>query len=101
MNRITFSVALLAFSLASPGHAKEQLTSFTHDGVTYSYTVSNISDSSRVIEGYASPGSPFRLVVSKGRVSGTVNGTPVAFKVKDVKIITASATPAPVAIAAR
>ncbi len=101
MNRISFAVALLAFSLTSPGHAKEAPSSFQHEGVTYSYTVTNVSDTRRVIQGYASPGTPFRLVVSRGRVSGTANGSAVEFTMKDVKLITASATVAPLAIAAR
>lgn len=101
MNRISFSAVLLALSLTSPGSAKENLTSFTHDGVTYNYKVTNVTDDRRVIQGYASPGTPFRLVVSRGRVSGTANGSSVEFKMKDVKLISASAQTAPLTIAAR
>ena len=102
MNKISLSAALLALSLTSAGYAKEQPKKFTHQGVTYSYTVTDTADNRRVIQGYASPGTPFRLVVSRGRVSGTANGAPVEFKMKDVQLISASAeTAAPVAIAAR
>ena len=101
MNRITFSVALLAFSLTSPGHAEEQPTTFTHDGVKYSYTVKNISADRRIISGMATPGTAFRLDVAKGLVTGYANGNVVSFRLKDVAVKTVASTPASLVVAAR
>ncbi|MBT2186927.1 hypothetical protein [Sphingobium nicotianae] len=101
MNRFTFSAALLAFSLTSPGHAKEQPMTFSHDGVKYTYTVRNISEDRRIISGTATPGTDFRLDVAKGLVTGYANGSVVSFRLKDVKVKTASASPASLVVAAR
>jgi hypothetical protein len=69
--------------------AKEEATSFARDGVNYTYTVTNVDANTRILEGTASPGNPFRLVVSGNRVSGTANGIPVSFNVKEAKTATA------------
>jgi len=69
--------------------AKEEANSFTRDGVNYTYTVTNVDADTRILEGTASPGSPFRLVVSGNRVSGKANGIPVSFNVKAAKAATA------------
>ena len=100
VNRISFSVALLAFALTSPGHAKEAPLSFEHDGVTYTYTVNKVSDTSRVIKGKASNGGDFNLFVSNGRVTGRSNGNIVSFRLKDVKVNTVAASN-PLVVAAR
>jgi len=85
VTKFRFATALLALSLTAPAIAKEAPSSFTHQGVTYKYTVTNISDTRRVIEGVATPGNTFRLVVSGGRVYGTSNGVPVSFSVEEAR----------------
>lgn len=85
MNKFFIAAAALSVSLVSPAIAKDKATTFKHEGVTYSYTVTQISDTRRVIEGKATPGDAFRLVVAGDRVSGTANGIPVEFKVSDAK----------------
>jgi len=69
----------LALTATSPAFAQGEVTSFTRDGVTYTYTVEQIG-SRRVIEGRATPGEPFRLVVSGSKVTGQANGVPVSFR---------------------
>lgn len=83
MKRSLFAATLLSLAVASPGHAKEEPVSFTYDGIAYTYTVTELGENRRVIEGRAKPGSHFRLVVAGGRVFGTANDAPVSFRVKD------------------
>ncbi|MCW2382076.1 MULTISPECIES: hypothetical protein [unclassified Sphingobium] len=87
MKNAFFAAALLSFAVVTPGHAKEAEKTFTHEGVSYSYTVTELGDSRRVIEGRATPGSTFRLTVAKGRVIGSANGMPVSFRVKDAILL--------------
>ncbi len=81
MNKMIFSAALLSLAAASPAFAKPEQTKFTHDGVSYTYSVTSLNADTRIIEGYATPGNAFRLVVSNGRVVGKANGIPVSFNV--------------------
>ena len=90
MKKFSYAVALVSLFAAPAAIAKDAPTKFKHDGVTYTYTVKNISENKRVITGYATPGSPFSLTVTDGRVSGTANGMPIAFKVSDVTVRTAA-----------
>lgn len=85
MNKILFTAALLSLSVIMPAHAKSDLTTFEYQGVTYKYTVTTLSDTKRVIAGYATPGASFRLVVSGKNISGNTNGMPVQFTMSDVK----------------
>lgn len=85
MNKFHFAAAILSFAVVSPAVAKEEASSFTRDGVSYTYTVTNVDANTRILEGTASPGNPFRLVVSGSRVSGKANGIPVSFTVKETK----------------
>jgi hypothetical protein len=85
VNRFTFAAALLSFAVNTPAMARDAATKFTHEGVSYTYTVTTVGDDTRIIEGTATPGSPFRLVVSGDRVSGKANGIPVSFYVKPAK----------------
>jgi hypothetical protein len=84
--RATLILAAAAAALTSTiGLAKTPETRFSHDGRTYSYTVDDL-DGRRVIEGRTLPGNkPFRLVVRGSRVSGSVGGSPVAFRVSDTR----------------
>lgn len=97
MIKTLIAASVLSLAAISGAQAKEQPASFTHEGVDYTYTVKQISDTRRVIEGYATPGSSFRLVVSNGRVVGTSNGSPVSFRVQD----TIAIADAPTKVASR
>jgi hypothetical protein len=90
VNKYFYAVALLSIFAAPAAIAKDAPTTFTHQGVTYKYTVTEVGETKKIITGYASPGAPFSLVVSKGKVTGTANGMPISFKVSDVKVRTAS-----------
>jgi hypothetical protein len=60
--------------------------SFKYDGERYTYTAVE-KDGVRVIEGVIEKGSkPFKLVVGKRLVTGTVDGNPVSFALKEVKM---------------
>lgn len=83
--RKTFAIlAAIAATLTSTiGMAREGQRTFEHDGQTYVYT-STIANDRQVISGRRFPaGTPFRLVVRGGRVSGTAGGVPVSFKVAE------------------
>jgi len=73
--------AALAATVISPAFAHEEPVTFSRDGVSYTYTVETVG-TRRIIEGRATPGAPFRLVVSGNRVTGEANGVPVSFRVK-------------------
>lgn len=77
MTKTIFAAAAVALTLATPALASER--SFTRDGVTYTYTTVEQGDT-RVLEGRASQGGKFRLVVRNGWVQGEVAGKPVAFR---------------------
>ena len=97
MIKTFIAASILSLAAASGAQASENAKSFSHNGVDYTYTVKQISDTRRVIEGYATPGSSFRLVVANGRVVGTSNGSPVSFRVAD----TVSVAQAPTKVASR
>lgn len=99
MIKFGFATALLALAIVAPASAKDDASSFTHKGVTYKYKVTQISDTRRVIEGTATPGNTFRLVVSGNRVSGTANSMPVTFSVEEARGNAVDAS-APVKVAA-
>lgn len=85
-----FSLSLVAASLliAPAAHAAED-TSFTHDGVTYSYTT-EVKGNEKIVRGTAYAGNvPFELHIRKKTVTGTFNNRPVDFSVSEVKQITA------------
>jgi hypothetical protein len=85
MNKFHFAAALLSLAVVTPASAKSEAVTFKHEGVTYKYTVKNVSETKRVISGYATPGASFHLVVTGDSVSGTANGTPVSFTVTEAK----------------
>lgn len=59
---------------------------FVRDGQTYVYTAAQVGGTTQVIDGRSYPsGALFHLVVSSDRVSGTSNGTPVSFRLADVR----------------
>ena len=73
-----FLLTAAAFlSLAAPS-AMASERSFTHEGVTYTYTVT-AKDGRQILEGRADDGAKFRLAVKDGWVDGYVNGARVSF----------------------
>ena len=78
MTKFLFAAAAASLALLSTSAIAGE-RSFTRDGVTYVYTVAN-KDGARVLEGSASSGGRFRLVVKNGWVRGRVARTPVLFR---------------------
>lgn len=77
MTKFLIAAAAATIAFAAPATAKER--TFTHEGVTYSYT-STPSDKGVVLEGKASTGGKFRLVVKGDWVSGYADGARVSFR---------------------
>jgi hypothetical protein len=76
----TLALTLAIATLATPALAE----TFTHEGVTYEYTVEQ-KGNIRVITGKdTSSGRPFELTVRSGWVDGHVDGTPVSFSKREV-----------------
>lgn len=78
-----FAAAALFIALAAPAIAADSANkrSFTRDGHTYVYTVTEKSGRTH-IDGRRYPsGRAFQLTVRDGRVSGVSGGVPVAFTV--------------------
>jgi hypothetical protein len=75
--RNLFAAAAAVLAFASPALANER--SFTHEGVTYAYTVTP-KGNARVLEGKNSNGDKFRLVVKNGWVTGYAADTRVSFR---------------------
>ena len=82
---LTAAAAVAAPALADTA-PKQQ---FTFEGVTYTYTKTQVGDST-VYKGYAEPGYPFYLVSHRGQVTGKVNGENVSFATPKVGAETAS-----------
>lgn len=78
MSRLLFAAAAAAITLATPAAAHER--EFTHDGVTFKYSIAQ-DGNKRIVRGRASEGSTFRLIVRGDRVSGTFGGNRVEFAV--------------------
>jgi hypothetical protein len=76
-------VATLLLAAATPAVAQEK-TSFTQDGVTYTYTQTKVGDAT-VIRGHSTSGPDFYYVVRDGKVIGKNDDTPVSFTVQDAK----------------
>lgn len=73
------ATALMALPVAA--HA-EDARNFSHEGVDYAYTTKQ-KGKATVIEGTATGGVPFRLVVSGSRVAGTYNNKAVQFRLSE------------------
>jgi hypothetical protein len=84
------AVALLSLapvSLSTPAQADEATRTFAHDGVTYSYIVTE-RGSMTVLRGIATEGAvetPFTLRVRGSRVRGQVGVSEVSFALSDVE----------------
>jgi hypothetical protein len=77
VTKLLIATAAAAIAFAAPATAKERV--FTHEGVTYAYTATP-SDAGLVLEGKASKGGKFRLVVKGDWVNGYAGGTRVTFR---------------------
>jgi hypothetical protein len=93
---ITLAVAMASIAVTPAfAGAEPQKMQFTYEGVTYTYTKSQVGEST-IYKGNATPGAPFYLVARKGQVTGNANGIPVSFKAPTVEV-TASAKQIPLA----
>lgn len=81
MFKTVFTAAIALAALPAAAYA-EDARSFSHEGVDYVYTAQQ-KGKATVIEGTATGGVPFRLVVSGNRVTGTYNFNNVNFSVKN------------------
>lgn len=77
--------AILALAVASPALAKPEAktSTFTHEGVTYTYSISKAGRST-IYEGFARPGQKFRFVKRGDQVTGVANGISVSFRMHEV-----------------
>lgn len=82
---IKITISSLALVLAASPVLAEPLvpTTFTRDGETYSYVVTDKNGVQRIEGKMLSTGEPFSLVVHKGRVNGEYGGRSVSFKTQD------------------
>jgi hypothetical protein len=78
--KTTFAAIALTLGLASPALAADAHMSFTHEGVSYDFTVSKAGKST-IYRGNATPGGDFYLVERNNKVTGTANGVSVSFPV--------------------
>lgn len=81
------SIAIIAaVGVSAPALAEKSAEkSFEHEGTTYVYHT-EAKSGGKVIRGRAYPGGEsFRLVVANGMVRGFSSGSPVAFKLAEVK----------------
>ncbi|WP_029935426.1 hypothetical protein [Sphingomonas sp. UNC305MFCol5.2] len=77
MTKLLIATAAAVIAFAAPATAKERV--FTHEGVTYAYTATPKGDT-LVLEGKASQGGKFRLVVKGDWVDGYAGGARVSFR---------------------
>jgi hypothetical protein len=93
MNKTLVSLAIAAVSLATaPAFADAaipQKLQFTHEGVTYIYSKTQVGQST-IYKGTAIPGQPFFLVEHKGRVTGKANDMNVSFRTPQVDVVAAA-----------
>lgn len=78
MSHFLFAAAAAVATLAAPAAFADE-RSFTRDGVTYTYTVTQKNDV-QVLEGRADRGVAFRLTVKDGWVDGYVDRARVSFR---------------------
>ncbi len=78
MSHFLFAAAAASLTLAVPAALAGE-RSFTQDGVTYTYTVTQ-QGAAQVIKGRADKGGDFRLTVKDGWVDGYVDRARVSFR---------------------
>ncbi|HEY1125672.1 MAG TPA: hypothetical protein VGE65_08555 [Sphingobium sp.] len=100
MTKTLISLAISAAALvATPAFADAENTQkmqFSHEGVTYIYTKTQVGQST-IYKGTAIPGDTFYLVERKGQVTGKANGINVSFRAPKVDIV-ATANTVPLAV---
>ncbi|NIJ20621.1 hypothetical protein FHS95_002313 [Sphingomonas naasensis] len=77
MTKLLIAAVAATIAFVAPATAKERV--FTHEGITYSYTATP-SANGVVLEGQASKGGKFRLVVKGDWVNGYAGGARVSFR---------------------
>ncbi len=84
MRLTVFTLAMIAAAVPAAASADTAVAErFSHEGVEYSYSVTETSYG-QLIKGKADS-LPFALQVRKARVIGTFNGQPVSFKRSEVQ----------------
>ena len=77
------------FAVIAPVAAQaDDAKTFQHERDTYVYATAPGTDGSTVITGRRAGGERFRLVHKGNRVTGTVGGTPVAFRAPQTTAVT-------------
>lgn len=93
MTKTLISLAISAAALmTAPAFADAENTQkmqFSHEGVTYIYTKTQVGQST-IYKGTANPGEPFFLVERKGQVTGKANGINVSFRAPRVDVVAAA-----------
>lgn len=84
MTKFLFAAAAATLTFAAPAAFAGDRT-FTHEGVTYTYSVTS-KDKAQVLEGTTSQGGEFRLSVRNGWVDGYVNNSRVSFRAPKDKL---------------
>lgn len=79
MTKLLIAAAAAAIAFAAPATAAPKERVFTHEGITYAYTSEPKGDAV-VLEGTASKGGKFRLVVKGDWVDGYAGGARVSFR---------------------
>lgn len=88
------ALAILTSAIAAPALAETQ--SFTRDGQTYQYKVTQAGNVA-IVNGVDQSGKAFTLRVRNGRVSGNYAGTAVAFAAPTVQTAAANSSESPLA----
>lgn len=84
MRLTIFAFALLGAALPATASAETSpVQRFTHDGVTYTYSVTGTPQQT-LVKGMSDAG-PFELTLRNGKVRGTFDGRAVSFKTSDVQ----------------
>ncbi|NYT41877.1 hypothetical protein HZY97_13990 [Sphingomonas sp. R-74633] len=83
MTKFLFAAAAAVLTFTAPAAFAGDRT-FTHEGVTYTYSVTT-KDNAQVLEGKTSEGGDFRLSVKNGWVDGYVNDSRVSFRAPSQK----------------
>lgn len=85
--RMLILTAAATLALSGTAHA-DQARSFTHEGASYDYIVTE-KGTSKVITGRRDDGTRFRFVVRGDRVRGTLGTQQVSFGLDEVKPVVA------------
>lgn len=76
--RTSLTAAILTLASTATLGEKPEARTFEHDGITYEYTATEMGGRT-ILRGTAEGGAPFRLVVTKNKVRGTVGSKYVTF----------------------